>query len=935
MTMLASTEFEKYVARQVARKALVTFDQMIFCNIPGLSENNLSEHLTMPSESQIVHRTDINRAGYIDENKVVYSVMLGTNIGDFEFNYIALINKAENILAVACFTDTIKKRKNKGRTYGNSLSRNMILQFSGAKELTGINVSAESWQVDFTSEFLEIHAKINRLSDPDGFKHIGQVESIAQLRTIEPTEDQQRILVKSYYAGKNLGGGVFYADFADATSEDNGGTVIVTSGGKRWKRINTQTLTLWDFGIKQDTPQSDEINNAIQVIEAGATLVIPEGVWVVSDEIKLKSNMTLCGENHNSIIKTADGVSPLQNTITTENNTRAEHENYVENIVLRDLTVDGNYHNRSSTISAENQGSCVHLVTTKNFTIKNVIAKDAVLHCFDISASIYFDNGNINNTPLGPSLYGHVINCQAYNARRDDGFTTHNSGYITFSSCYSYRDREMLPPANNNHGFEADEGSFNINFENCLSVGHCCGYQAKGHNTTMPAHDINFENCKAEDCTIGFQASHIGESQVESGQTHLAHNIKFTNVRVKNPLWMTNDDTEPRLIRIYGYKQVVLNGLVSEQINDAFISVSTEADEIVLNNIHFRDASKRKDGDALIEVLTSSSGVVKVSNVSSAVAQPVTVVKKNSGNNTVQINGINVRGQKNGQPLIRLALNHGDSALNLDSSSNWTAKIFVTNDNVGLGNDDVSVEMYNRRVFNLYGGVDVSHKSLTGLSGCTYFNKSGHVYVWDVGLSKYVKLQKQVDNQMQIIKKGDKPAVIMSGFNNSDGHIAVDKGKYLRLGWWNEQDSSFTGVAGFTTNGYFVPLTNDQYKLGQSNLKWAELNLVTPPQDSNGDIGATTKWVRDLFTQSLTDNGWQRLPSGLIIQWGTYNANTESTFRFPIAFTRGCFAVLPVDYNSSGGNIVDITGTNKSAESFQILTQGGDVGLFSVIAIGV
>lgn len=760
----------------------------------------------------------------------------------------------------------------------------------------------------------------------------GQIESIEALRQFEPVRDRQIAYVKGYYTGTNVGGGYFIADLVDETTADNGGTTIVTANGKHWKRINTQTLTFDDFGIKQNIPQSTEINNAIQALDNGGTLVIPNGLWLVSEELKLKSNMTLLGESHNAIIKTADGVIPTQNTITTKNNTRTEHSNYVENIVLKGFTVDGNYQNRSSTISAEDQGSCIHLVTTRNFLIEDVIAKNGVLHCFDISASVYFNDGSINHTSQGPSLYGRVINCQAYNAKRDDGFTTHNSGYISFESCYSYRDRQILPPANNNHGFEADEGSFNVNFKNCLSVGHCCGYQAKGHETTMPACDISFENCKAEDCTIGFQASHIGESQVSSGQEHLAHNIKFTNIRVKNPLWMANDDTEPRLIRIYGYKQVVLNGLIAEQINDAFISVSTEADEVVLNNIHFRDASKRKEGDALIEVLTSANGVVKVNNVSSAVPQPVTVVKKNSGNNTVQINGLNVRGQNNGQPLIRLALNHGDSALNLDSSSNWTTKIFVTNDNVGLGNDDVSVEMYNRRVFNLYGGVDIGHQSVTGISGCTYFNKSGHKYIWDVAEQKYIKLQKQKDNQLEIVKKSTNPAITLTGFNNSDGHIAVDKGKYLRLGWWD--GSSFTGVAGFTTNGYFVPLADNLYKLGQSNLKWSELNLATPSPESYGDFGATTKWVKDLFTQSLSENGWERLPNGRIMQWATYNASNADTFNFPIAFPKECFVVIPADYNTTGSNVVSLSSLEKTRTSFKVNTRDGDIGLFSIIALG-
>ncbi|WGE32560.1 phage tail protein [Actinobacillus genomosp. 2] len=79
MTMLASSDFEKYVAQQTAKNQPVVFDQMIFCNISGLAADNLQNYLTMPIE--IAHRVDISRAGYIDENKVVYSAVLGSNVG--------------------------------------------------------------------------------------------------------------------------------------------------------------------------------------------------------------------------------------------------------------------------------------------------------------------------------------------------------------------------------------------------------------------------------------------------------------------------------------------------------------------------------------------------------------------------------------------------------------------------------------------------------------------------------------------------------------------------------------------------------------------------------------------------------------------------------------------------------------------------------------
>lgn len=49
-----------------------------------------------------------------------------------------------------------------------------------------------------------------------------------------------------------------------------------------------------------------------------------------------------------------------------------------------------------------------------------------------------------------------------------------------------------------------------------------------------------------------------------------------------------------------------------------------------------------------------------------------------------------------------------------------------------------------------------------------------------------------------------------------------------------------------------------------------------------------------LFTQSLTDNGWQKLPNGLILQWGILSPKYEYTddYDFNIAFPAKCFGVI-------------------------------------------
>ena len=166
MASLITPQFEHYVAEQTVARGTVQFDEFIFANIPGLNENNLDQYLTMPTSAQIVHRQSVSQSGVINENAVVYSVTIGTEVGDFDFNFIGLINRSKNLLAVAVQTDTVKKIRNKNAVQGNSITRNMLLEFSGAKALTGINVNANTWQIDFTVRLHGLDEK-NRLTNRD------------------------------------------------------------------------------------------------------------------------------------------------------------------------------------------------------------------------------------------------------------------------------------------------------------------------------------------------------------------------------------------------------------------------------------------------------------------------------------------------------------------------------------------------------------------------------------------------------------------------------------------------------------------------------------------------------------------------------------------------------------------------------------------------
>lgn len=68
--------------------------------------------------------------------------------------------------------------------------------------------------------------------------------------------------------------------------------------------------------------------------------------------------------------------------------------------------------------------------------------------------------------------------------------------------------------------------------------------------------------------------------------------------------------------------------------------------------------------------------------------------------------------------------------------------------------------------------------------------------------------------------------------------------------------------------------------------------------------------------QSKTANGWQKLPGGLILQWGTVSGYSSYTVNFPIAFPNAVFQVVANTDNpttGTNGHFVEVASLTKSS----------------------
>ncbi len=170
----------------------------------------------------------------------------------------------------------------------------------------------------------------NELASAGGIGLIGACTSIAQLRSVEPTNGGQRIDVSSYYSdwsvivgGEPKYGGRFWYDSADSTTPDDGFKCIVTAGGKRWKRIKG-LYSVGHAGAIEDVSFDStlQIQSAVNGTKSGEELGFYGGPYNF-DKVNLTKPITLVGDadiKHNGFrIKASRITSRLSGLQTCRN----------------------------------------------------------------------------------------------------------------------------------------------------------------------------------------------------------------------------------------------------------------------------------------------------------------------------------------------------------------------------------------------------------------------------------------------------------------------------------------------------------------------------------------------------------------------------------------------------------------------------------------
>lgn len=170
MSIALTTAGEGLIARLFADGAPLVIDRFLFAHVEGQDHTaEIDRDAGVPDE-QLVHSAVIppEYRAFINPNQVVYSTLIGSDVGDFFFNWQGLYcSEYDTLVAVSTFP-TLEKRAytEATNTPGNNLTRNFLLEFTGAQRLTGIIIEAKVWQLDFTVRLKGIDER-ERLSNRD------------------------------------------------------------------------------------------------------------------------------------------------------------------------------------------------------------------------------------------------------------------------------------------------------------------------------------------------------------------------------------------------------------------------------------------------------------------------------------------------------------------------------------------------------------------------------------------------------------------------------------------------------------------------------------------------------------------------------------------------------------------------------------------------
>jgi hypothetical protein len=152
--MIITTAGRALIASAQANSQVLTIDKIVFGYRDGLDVQAAppADFTFAPGETK--YTSTAVSGGLLAADCAVWSTILGASTGDFEFNVVAL---ASGSTLVAVAVQPIQyKIKTSGFAIGNTIIKNLALQVVNVSDLTGITISASTWQQDLSGLYARL-----------------------------------------------------------------------------------------------------------------------------------------------------------------------------------------------------------------------------------------------------------------------------------------------------------------------------------------------------------------------------------------------------------------------------------------------------------------------------------------------------------------------------------------------------------------------------------------------------------------------------------------------------------------------------------------------------------------------------------------------------------------------------------------------------------
>ena len=161
---------QNQIAKKQGDNVTLNIASFVLANVPDLGSEPATRIESIPNEN-VVDQLVVTKSGYVNTNQVVYSLVMGSDIGNYSFNWVGLVDD-EGVLIAVTYIPLTPKTKNDGGVPGNTITRNFLLAYTGIQQTTAITVPAETWQIDFSARLNGIDER-ERLANFDIYGHEG------------------------------------------------------------------------------------------------------------------------------------------------------------------------------------------------------------------------------------------------------------------------------------------------------------------------------------------------------------------------------------------------------------------------------------------------------------------------------------------------------------------------------------------------------------------------------------------------------------------------------------------------------------------------------------------------------------------------------------------------------------------------------------------